>query len=213
MSPDPQEPVAHYTTAQVARLLGLAVRSVQLMVDRGDLQGWKTAGGHRRIAADSVSRWLDVQRLGGACAGLGAAPTPRILLIEDSRHFQNLASLLIGQHFPGVSLSVADNGITGLAMVGELQPDVLIIDIILPGIDGHTLINTLRSEARFKDSRLVVLTALDQAQRQPFRQALEGLPVIHKPRVVQELPALLRKVLGPGPSAQATAASDAPALS
>ena len=40
---------ADYSTMEVARMLGLAVRSIQLMVDRGELTAWKTPGGHRRI--------------------------------------------------------------------------------------------------------------------------------------------------------------------
>ena len=53
-----------YTTIEVAQLLGLAVRSVQLMVDRGELDAWKTPGGHRRISRASVERWL-AARQGG----------------------------------------------------------------------------------------------------------------------------------------------------
>ena len=49
---------ADCSTRDVARVLGLAVRSVQLMVDRGELEAWKTPGGHRRIARASVERWL-----------------------------------------------------------------------------------------------------------------------------------------------------------
>ena len=48
----------HCSTREVAQALGLAVRSVQLMVDRGELQAWKTPGGHRRIARTSVQQWL-----------------------------------------------------------------------------------------------------------------------------------------------------------
>jgi excisionase family DNA binding protein len=46
-----------YSTIEVARLLGMAVRSVQMMVDRGELDAWKTPGGHRRISRASVERW------------------------------------------------------------------------------------------------------------------------------------------------------------
>lgn len=46
------------STRDVAQVLGMAVRSVQLMVDRGELQAWKTPGGHRRIARASVQQWL-----------------------------------------------------------------------------------------------------------------------------------------------------------
>jgi CheY-like chemotaxis protein len=97
-----------------------------------------------------------------------------------------------------VELSIADDGISGLAMVGQLQPQVLLIDILLPGIDGGTLITSLRSHERFRDSKLVVLTSLDEAQREPYRYALEGVPVIHKPNVVRELPTLLSSWVGAG---------------
>jgi excisionase family DNA binding protein len=194
------------TTLEVARLLGLAVRSVQLMVDRGELQAWKTPGGHRRISRASVDAWLARRPGAGAArpAAVGAAaaapaaapPAPRVLLIEDSRHFQNLVSLLVRQHFPAVELHLADDGIAGLAMAGRLQPQVLLVDILLPGIDGATLITGLRSSPAFEGSRLIVVTSLHGEELQPYAFALQGVPVIHKPRLVLELPALLGAALG-----------------
>jgi excisionase family DNA binding protein len=206
------------STRDVAQVLGMAVRSVQLMVDRGELEAWKTPGGHRRIARASVERWLK-QRSGPVADAASAEPAaalpvdraaatqagsaergpvrrPRVLLIEDSAHFQNLVQLLVAHGFPQVDLHVAEDGIVGLAMAGELQPDVLIVDILLPGIDGATLIARLRSHPQFQRSRLIVVTSLDDAQRAPYAFALEGLPVVHKPHLVQELPVLLARYLG-----------------
>lgn len=191
----------HFTTIEVARLLGMAVRSVQLMVDRGELQAWKTPGGHRRIARESVDQWLALRR--GAVPPPRSTPAPeapraaasRVLLIEDSVHYQNLISMLVRQRFPAVEFHVADDGIAGLAMVGRLRPDVLIVDILLPGIDGAALITSLRSHPQFASSRLIVVTSLDESQRAPYAFALEGVPVVHKPRLVAELPALLASVL------------------
>ncbi|MBP5990213.1 MAG: helix-turn-helix domain-containing protein [Piscinibacter sp.] len=199
MSPEDQP----YTTIEVASLLGLAVRSVQLMVDRGELDAWKTPGGHRRISRASVERWL-AERRGGATRPADAAPAARggarraqrVLLIEDSVHFQNLVRLLVGQKFPQVELQVADEGFAGLAMAGQLQPDVLIVDILLPGIDGATLITSLRSHPQFRRSRLIVITSLDEAQREPYAFALADVPVVHKPELVAQLPGLLADALG-----------------
>ena len=197
-----------YTTIEVAGLLGMAVRSVQLMVDRGELEAWKTPGGHRRISRASVERWLASRQSGirpgaeiGAAARRDAARrAPRVLLIEDSVHFQNLVRLLLAQKFPQVELHVADEGFAGLAMAGQLQPDVLIVDILLPGIDGATLITTLRSHPQFARSRLIVVTSLDQEQREPYAFALQGVTVIHKSQLVAELPAILAQSL-PTPTA------------
>jgi excisionase family DNA binding protein len=203
-SPPPADEGAEpYTTIEVAQLLGLAVRSVQLMVDRGELDAWKTPGGHRRISRASVERWL-AARQGGIRAPAPparvAAPArspkaPRVLLIEDSTHYQNLVRLLLGQKFPQVELHIADEGIAGLAMAGSLQPQVLIVDILLPGIDGATLITSLRSHPQFSHSRLIVITSLDDTQREPYAFALAGVPVIHKPRLVMDLPGLLAESL------------------
>jgi excisionase family DNA binding protein len=192
-----------FSTMEVARMLGLAVRSVQLMVDRGELSAWKTPGGHRRIARASIEAWL-AQRGGQARStplpaealpGSAATRRPRVLLIEDSVHYQNLVSLLIGQQFPQVDLQMAPDGIVGLAMYGQWQPDLLIVDILLPGIDGATLITSLRSQPQFARSRLIVVTSLDEAQRQPYAFALQGVPVVHKPRLVLDLPPLLAQAL------------------
>lgn len=197
------------TTQEAASLLGMAVRSVQAMADRGELQAWKTPGGHRRISRASVQRWLDRR-------GQGADPEPRppqptlaplrALLIEDSRHYQNLVSLIIRARFPRLQLHVADDGISGLAMAGQLQPSLLIVDILLPGIDGATLITGLRSHAAFAASRLIVITSLDETDRAPYRFALEGVPVVHKTQIVTDLPPLLDQALADAPADAPTGA-------
>jgi len=182
-----------FTTLEVARLLGMSVRSVQLMVDRGELAAWKTAGGHRRIARASVDHWRRSRGLDKAAPGTSRRPS--MLLIDDSIHCQKLVALLIQQRFPTIDLHVADDGIAGLALYGQLKPQILIVDILLPGIDGATLITSLRSHPQFASSHLAVVTSLDEAQRAPYAFALEKVPVIHKSGLVIELPRLLKKWL------------------
>ena len=267
---------SHWSTLEVAHQLGMAVRSVQLMVDRGELEAWKTPGGHRRISRLSVELWMAQRRTGAAAApiavvtgraesapnasspntpraqtpaqtltptptliqraGLDAtpaalvatrgngpvlpaavwspalsalsdpSPTPLarsdrgcVLVIEDSKHYQNLVSLLLREHFPQLDVKFADDGIAGLAMVGQLRPRVLIVDILLPGIDGATLITSLRSHPQFATSGLLVITSLDDADLAHYRFALEGVTVVHKSRVIVELPQHLRRLLDEAP--------------
>lgn len=192
------------STTEAAQRLGMAVRSVQLMVDRGELQAWKTPGGHRRILRSSLDAWLagrggaaPAPATGGTGSGRSGSRPLTLLLIEDSVHFQNLISLVVKRELPEAELHVASDGIAGLAMAGRLEPDVLLIDILLPGIDGAALITSLRSHPQFARSRLIVVTALDEAQRAPYAFALAGVPLVHKTALVTDLPPLL---------AQATAA-------
>jgi len=202
-APDPDD-AGTLTTREAARQLGLAVRSVQLMVDRGELEAWKTPGGHRRISRRSVQAWL-AARSGGAATATATAAAPRrvgaaagtdVLLIEDSIYYQNLVRLLVERAFPDLRLAVAGDGIAGLALAGQLQPAVLLVDILLPGIDGATLITSLRSQPQFSASRLVVVTSLDEAQRRPYDFALADVPVIHKSRLGHDLAPCLARLLG-----------------
>ncbi|MFZ2987660.1 excisionase family DNA-binding protein [Ideonella sp.] len=216
--PSPSLPDEDCSTQQVARHLGLSVRSVQMMVDRGELEAWRTTGGHRRIARASVERWVVARKDGAAQPGrqaatphstkVGASAThgqprrrasdasgPVVLLIEDSRHFQNLISMMIKAQFPHVSLHVADDGISGLALAGQLQPDVLLIDLLLPGIDGASLLMSLRSHPAFKRSRLMVITSLNPDQLDAYATALGNVPVVHKPELVLEFPPLMHAAL------------------
>jgi excisionase family DNA binding protein len=193
------------TTLDVARMLGLAVRSIQLMVDRGELQAWKTPGGHRRISRQSVERW----RAGGKTANTGDGPptlasdatqpsasaATKVLLIEDSMHFQNLVTLLLQRQFPALELRTASDGIAGLIMAGQFQPDVLMVDLLLPGIDGATLLTGLRANPLFRHLQVIVITSLDANELTPYAFALDGVPVVHKPRMVAELPPLLTQCL------------------
>jgi excisionase family DNA binding protein len=186
------------TTRDVARLLGMAVRSVQLMVDRGELEAWKTPGGHRRISHRSVQRWIDARPAStpaSAPAARADANGPDVLLIEDSAHYQNVVRLLLERALPQARLHVVGDGIAGLAAAGQLQPAVLLVDILLPGIDGATLITSLRSQPQFRQSHLVVVTSLDENQRRPYAFALEGVPVVHKSRLVKDLVPLLTPLL------------------
>lgn len=188
-------------------MLGMAVRSVQLMTDRGELQAWKTPGGHRRITRDSVEAVLARRRADATVASVPTESAPRlrsqpvsdaripVLLIEDSKHYQNLAALLLREQFPEIDLHLADDGFAGLAMAGRSPPALMIVDILLPGMDGATLITSLRSHEQFASIRLIVLTSLDEAGLQPYMFALEGVPIVHKSRMVTTLPECVRHVL------------------
>ncbi|WP_416400665.1 excisionase family DNA-binding protein [Alicycliphilus denitrificans] len=203
------------STRDVARALGLTARFVREMAEQGELRGWKTPGGRWRIARESVMSWLELRQLsvpgqpaapgvpaGAADGGLSCEIVlrprrfpQRVLLIEDSAHFQTLVKLLVGHEFPQVDLHVADDGIDGLVMAGRLEPDVLIVDILLPGIDGAALVGRLRWHPLFQSCQFIVITSLDEASRAPYAFALAGVSVMHKTKLVQDLPLLLDRAL------------------
>jgi excisionase family DNA binding protein len=195
-SANPLSADEHCSTIEVARMLGMAVRSIQMMVDRGELVAWKTPGGHRRIQRESVVKWMNGRRADASARASVPAPAHdrpalKVMLVEDSAHTQSMVTHLVKQHFPHVELHVADDGFAGLALAGQLQPKVLIVNLTLPGIDGGSMITSLRTHPQFKGVRLHVIANMVAAQRKPFDYALQGVSVIDRYSLATELPAQL----------------------
>lgn len=77
-----------------------------------------------------------------------------------------------------------------------MQPDLLIVDILLPGIDGASMVMGLRRHELFGGCGLIVLTSLDEQARRDYAHALEDVAVVHKPDLVRDLPPLIERALG-----------------
>ena len=167
---------AYCTTKQAAERIGVSHRTVQMWVENGTLQAWKTAGGHRRITLASVERLLDDRRtaLGGACAApRPARPAPRVqcearagarsvLIVDDDAMLLRLYELEISTWGLDLAVRKASNGLEALARIGEARPDILVSDLHMPGLDGFGMIQALRGDPGTASLPLVVVSGMDK---------------------------------------------------
>src|SRR3989339_1120600 len=82
----------------------------------------------------------------------------RILVIEDDIHIAE--GLKLNLSLQGYSVSLAENGVSGLRKWRELKPDLIVLDIMLPGIDGLSVLQSIRLE----DERIPVLILSAKAE-------------------------------------------------
>lgn len=78
-------------------------------------------------------------------------PKKRILIIEDDRHIAE--GIRLNLTFQGYEVVIASDGVAGLNQWKEIKPDLVILDIMLPGIDGLSILQSIRLE----DERLPIL--------------------------------------------------------
>ncbi|MDT8307285.1 MAG: response regulator [Anaerolineae bacterium] len=119
----------------------------------------------------------------------------KILLIEDSMESRILVERVLGA--AGYQMTFASDGETGIKLAVEELPDLVLVDIGLPDIDGHTVVALLRQVADLKDTPLVAITAwpADIAQDMCERYGYDG--VIIKPISVRNLPKQVARYLAP----------------
>lgn len=173
---------AFCTTREAAQLLGVSLRTAQLWVESGLLEAWKTDGGHRRIARTSVEKLL-AEKPGTAAAatpGQGEARA-RILVVEDDNVLLKLYKMRIASWQLPVTLSVAGNGYEGLIRIGRETPDLLILDLHMPGMDGFRMLQALAYSPFREGMEIVVVTGLSPEEIAERGNVPEGIAVLPKP--------------------------------
>lgn len=152
--------IEYLSTRQAAVRLGLSLGTVQNMVENGALPAWKTAGGHRRIPVSAVEALLS-QRKGGVSAHDSSAPLD-LLIAEDDPTLQLLYQMTIEDWNLPVKIRIAGNGFDSLLQVGQRAPDLLIADLMMPGMDGFEMIKTLRAKPELSRMSILVVSAMDR---------------------------------------------------
>ena len=114
------------TTREAATLLGVSVGTTQLWVDNGLLSAWKTPGGHRRVARDSVEKLLYVRMQSVVSAPTEAeSARMRVLVVEDDRNLLRLYQVMLAQWPMAPEVRTVDNGIEGLLAIEAAPPTSL----------------------------------------------------------------------------------------
>jgi len=184
------------TSSMAAELLGVTPRTVQLWADSGILPSWKTPGGHRRYNLDDVQQLAEqVQRQQKRSPGDLERPL-RVQIIEDELALQRLYARTIDSWRLPVELKQSMDGYQGLLELGQFEPDLLILDLNLPNIDGFSVISALHGQGLLQQLQLLVVTARDLYQVQArIDRIVSGVEVLPKPIPFERIKACFEQML------------------
>lgn len=116
-----------------------------------------------------------------------------ILIIEDEKSIQNILKAFLED--AGYSITLADDGIAGMAAFHKATYDLALLDIMMPKLDGYTVCEMIRNEA---DTPVILLTALDDEESQ-----MKGFDALaddyitkpfSMPLVLRRIEAVLRRI-------------------
>jgi len=176
-----------FSTAHLARRLGVSVPTVQRWVDLGHLKAWKTVGGHRRIDAESAEKFIRVQmaqRGGDAPESAGAteAVVPfSVLVVDDNPDDSDLLCALVEVAVPGARIVVAANGFDALIEVGKAMPDLIVTDITMPHMNGVEMIRHLSTQGDARPPAIVAVSSHSTAHIDKLGGLPRGVTLLAKP--------------------------------
>ncbi|MDR1998424.1 MAG: response regulator transcription factor [Frankiaceae bacterium] len=115
----------------------------------------------------------------------------RVLVVDDEENVSHLVSSAL--RFDGFDTTTADNGNAALAAVAEYEPDLVVLDVMMPGLDGFQVLRQLRAAG--SDVPVIFLTARDGASDRIGGLRAGADDYVVKPFSVEELLARVHAVL------------------
>ncbi|QBE65796.1 response regulator [Pseudoduganella lutea] len=154
----------YYSTKEAAAILGVAHRTVQLWVESGVLQAWKTAGGHRRIVKASVERLVLERRQARAVSASAAAQVRhRVLVVDDEPAMLQRYELELSGWDMQIDIVKARDGFDALLEIGRERPRILVTDLQMQGMDGVRMIQKLRANPDYAGMQVIVVSGLERS--------------------------------------------------
>jgi len=117
----------------------------------------------------------------------------RVLYVEDNPDIASIAKLAL-ERLGGLEVCICSNAEEALGFVAKFKPDMILLDVMLPGMDGPALLQQLRNLDVCRGVPFVFLTAKAQASDVRRLKALGVADVIPKPFDPLTLADLLRKI-------------------
>ena len=174
----------YITTGKAARRCGVGINTMKRWIQNGELKCVITPGGHWRIAEDEFQRFMDALQVDH----FKPSAAYKVLLIEDDTAMCSLIEGAFELANFDVSFDYACDGYSGLMKIGAMQPDLIVLDIMLPEINGLELMQRIRTSEVSRDARILVITGA--GDRRLVKRALDKAQpdaLFHKPFNVEQL--------------------------
>ncbi|OGR61233.1 MAG: hypothetical protein A2X36_13135 [Elusimicrobia bacterium GWA2_69_24] len=144
-----------FTTFEAAKLCGAFHTTVINWVNKGKLKARCTPGGHRRIHLSDLRAFMEQFEMPIPADLMQRAK--RILVVEDDPPVQRMLLRTLTS-LPGVSVRACVGGLEALMAIGKEAPDLMILDIRIPQVNGLEVCRVLKSSEQTKPIKIVAVT-------------------------------------------------------
>lgn len=153
-----------YSTKQIAELCNVSIWTAIRWIDAGELPAYRTPGGRRRVAVDDLRAFLERFRM----------PIPRelsrqrVLIVDDDPLVLKAAQRQLRHRYDVV---VAATGYDGLVLAGSTGPDVIVLDLFMPEVDGFEVCASIRRSMTVANVTVIALTGrfTDEVKRRALK--------------------------------------------
>lgn len=160
-----------FTTGEVARLCGFSPSAVLHWIHSGKLRAYSSPGRQHRVDPHELERFLREHEM-EVPPELAERTQSRILIVDDDPDVSRILAQMLQRSGLACQVETAAGGVGACARVPQFRPDLIVLDLIMPELDGAELCRAVRSCAEFKNTRFLVVTGAPNHPR--LKDALDA---------------------------------------
>lgn len=146
-----------YTTGEIAGFCHVTINAVKKWIASGKLTAFRTPGGHYRVTREDFIAFLDRYKL-----DIKEEVFPnrkKILIIDDESSVVEYVKGALESMARGYLIETAEDGYEALIKVGDFKPELLVLDIRMPNINGFEVCRRIKGDETTKQIKILAVTA------------------------------------------------------
>ena len=184
-----------FTTGQIAKICGVSIATVQKWIDAGEIDSYRLplTASERRVPRVSLLSFM--KKYGVPTDEIEAGQRFRVLVVDsDAAVRKQVESVWSGEE-PSPEIMSLEDGSQALLEIGAFKPNVIVMDIHTPGLEGMRAAEMLRKHDSLKASEIIVVSEISNDEQAQLEK-LGVSTIIAKPAKPQKLKNALLRLSG-----------------
>lgn len=147
------------STTEIAAMLEVNRYTVSLWIDRGVMKAMITPGGHKKVPREEVVRFMQSRGM-NMPPELGLVQRKRLVIVDDESSVAQTIKNGICMVFPDLDVDIYTHPVTALLNIGKNPPDLVLLDIVMPDMNGISVCGKIREDKTTKKVRIIAMSGL-----------------------------------------------------
>jgi len=173
-----------FTTGEAAKICKVSQQTIIRCFDNGQLKGFRVPGSRfRRIPREALYRFMKDNGIHTDALESGKR---KVLLVDDDAELVELMTKVLEED-GRFEVRVAGNGFDAGMMVKEYQPDLIVLDVMLPDINGKEVCQRVRADETLEQTKVICISGMVEQDKVADLRAAGADDFIQKPFTVDKL--------------------------
>lgn len=183
-----------YSALEVANICGVVNQTAINWIRKGHLKAFKTPGGQYRVYGEDLLAFMKSRNMRIPQELEQGSHT--LLIVDDDKGLNNVLAKFIEKKFEGIEVFQAFDGFEAGTLLAEKKPDIIFLDLNLPGIDGFSLCSKVKESDSFGKPVVFVMTSLSDEESEKRVRNMGIEEFFRKPLTLPVLAEAMKTHLG-----------------